>query len=56
MDKFYMKQKYFNLYKEEVKNNFNQIHFNLVGMPTLFWYGREGDFNLLVKNNLGENI
>ena len=25
-------------------------------MPTLYWYGREGDFNLLVKNNLGENI
>ena len=27
-----------------------------MGMPTLFWYGREGDFNLLVKNNLGENL
>ena len=28
----------------------------LVGFPKLFWYGREGDFNLMVIELLGENL
>jgi hypothetical protein len=27
-----------------------------VGFPKLFWYGREGDFNLMVIELLGENL
>lgn len=29
---------------------------NRVGFPKLFWYGREGDFNLMVIELLGENL
>ena len=28
----------------------------LVGFPKLYWYGREGDFNLMVIELLGENL
>jgi hypothetical protein len=27
-----------------------------VGFPKLYWYGREGDFNLMVIELLGENL
>ena len=29
---------------------------SIVGFPKLFWYGREGDFNLMVIELLGENL
>lgn len=27
-----------------------------VGFPKLFWYGREGDYNLMVIELLGDNL
>jgi len=27
-----------------------------VGFPKIYWYGREGDFNLMVLELLGRNI
>ena len=34
----------------------NRVTYSLVGFPKLFWYGREGDFNLMVIELLGENL
>ena len=56
MVKFYMKQRSYSHYKEDVRMIFTPVLSYLVGVPTLFWYGREGDYNLLVKNSLGENL
>ena len=36
--------------------NIVSLYFCLVGFPKLFWYGREGDFNLMVIELLGENL
>jgi hypothetical protein len=27
-----------------------------VGFPKLFWYGREGDYNMMVIELLGDNL
>jgi hypothetical protein len=29
---------------------------NKVGFPKLYWYGREGDYNLMVIELLGDNL
>ncbi len=28
----------------------------LVGFPKLYWYGREGDYNMMVIELLGDNL
>ncbi len=32
------------------------LNSGLVGFPKLFWYGREGDYNLMVIELLGDNL
>ena len=39
-----------------IEVNIVSLYLCLVGFPKLFWYGREGDFNLMVIELLGENL
>ena len=53
--KWSMKQEFSKCLATEVTIVF-YLKLSLVGFPKLYWYGREGDFNLMVIELLGENL
>ncbi len=43
-------------FKEKVSFIYDSITVKIVGFPMVYWYGVEGDYNILIMSILGPNL